>query len=109
MKQDECREPSWQWFRASRPLTAALFLCVASGFVGCRSPQQHRQKADDVAADIIPAKQQEALDKTEPFSIERPSDILRRRLLEEQGLLFADEASLGTDQLERIDHWPDED
>lgn len=109
MKQNEFKKRSRQWFGASGSLAAALFLCVAPGFIGCRSPQQHRQKADDVAADIIAAKQQEALGKTEPFSIERPSDILRRRLLEEQGLLFADEASLGTDRLERIDHWPDDD
>ena len=98
----------WRWYRfgARGVFAAALFLSIASILVGCRSPQEHRQKADEVATDIIAAKQQEALGKTEPFGIERPSDILRRRLLEEQGLLIADRASLGTDKLEPIDHWP---
>jgi len=88
---------------------AVLLLCAGVGLVGCRSPQQHREKADEVAADIITQKQQEALGKTEPFSIERPSDILRRRLLDEQDLPRADEASLGVDRLKGIPHWPKDD
>jgi outer membrane protein TolC len=84
-------------------------LCAGIGLVGCRSPQQHREKADDVAAEIITQTQEEALGKTEPFSIERPSDILRRRLLDEQDLPRADEASLGTDRLTAIPHWPKDD
>lgn len=85
---------------------AVLLLCAGVGLVGCRSPQQHREKADEVAAEIVTQKQQEALGKTEPFSIERPSDILRRRLLDEQDLPYADEASLGVDRLTPIPHWP---
>ena len=77
--------------------------------LGCRSPVEHRSEADKVAAEIITAKQQEALGETEPFSIERPSDILRRRLLEQQNLAVSSEASLGTDQLEPVEHWPDPD
>lgn len=76
---------------------------------GCRSPAEYRTEADKVASDIITAKQEESLGKTEPFSIERPSDILRRRLIEEQGLAISGEASLGTDKLASIPHWPDED
>jgi hypothetical protein len=75
---------------------------------GCRTPSDYRQEADKVASDIITQKQEEALGKTEPFSVERPSDILRRRLLSEQQLLYSSEASLGTDQLDRIEHWPEE-
>jgi outer membrane protein TolC len=60
-----------------------------------------------VASKIITQKQKEALDKTEPFGIERPSDILRRRLLDEQDLLYSSEASLGTDKLSPIPHWPE--
>ncbi len=77
--------------------------------LGCRSPVEHRSEADKVAAEIITAKQKEALGETEPFSIERPSDILRRRLLEQQNLALSSEASLGTDRLEPVEHWPDPD
>jgi outer membrane protein TolC len=77
--------------------------------LGCRSPVEHRSDADKVAAEIITAKQKEALGETEPFSIERPSDILRRRLLEQQNLALSSEASLGTDQLKPVKHWPDPD
>jgi len=77
--------------------------------LGCRTPVEHRSEADKVAAEIITAKQKEALGETEPFSIERPSDILRRRLLEQQNLAVSSEASLGTDQLKPVEHWPDPD
>jgi outer membrane protein TolC len=77
--------------------------------LGCRSPVEHRGEADKVAAEIITAKQKEALGETEPFSIERPSDILRRRLLEQQNLAMSSEASLGTDRLKPVEHWPDPD
>ena len=76
---------------------------------GCRSPSEYRMQADGVASDIIAGKQKEAIGKTEPFGIERPSDILRRRLLDEQDLLYSSEASLGTDKLKPIEHWPQED
>ena len=77
--------------------------------LGCRSPVEHRSEADKVAAEIITAKQKEALGETEPFSIERPSDILRRRLLEQQNLAVSSEASLGTDRLKPVEYWPDPD
>ena len=84
--------------------------CLAGAVVllaGCKSAVEHRQQADTVAADIITAKQQEALGRTEPFSIERPSDILRRRLLIDQNLPYSSQASLGADQLPLIEHWPE--
>ena len=87
-------------------LMTSLIICLVFVQAGCRTPSQHRQEADKVASDIITEKQEEALGKTEPFSIERPSDILRRRLMTEQQLLYSSEASLGTDQLGRIEHWP---
>lgn len=87
-------------------LTLILLLFIQAG---CRSPAEYRSEADKVASDIITAKQEESLGKTEPFSIERPSDILRRRLIEEQGLAVSGEASLGTDKLDPIPHWPDKD
>ncbi len=75
--------------------------------LGCRSPVEYRSEADKVAAEIITAKQKEALGETEAFSIERPSNILRRRLLEQQNLTVSSEASFGTDKLEPVEHWPD--
>jgi outer membrane protein TolC len=74
---------------------------------GCRSPAEYRSQADKVATDIIAAKQNEAFGKTEPLDIERPSDILRRRLLDEQNLAVSSQASLGTDQLQPIKYWPE--
>ncbi|MEJ2702179.1 MAG: TolC family protein [Sedimentisphaerales bacterium] len=93
--------------RDKRCLTALLLFSLLLLQVGCRTPAQYRKEADTVATDIIDAKQKEALGKTEPFTIERPSDILRRRLLEEQHLLYSSNASFGPDRLIRIQHWPE--
>lgn len=92
---------------------SGLVLAIASliavgGLIGCKSPEQYREKADEVGSKIIDQTQTEALGKTEPFTIERPSDILRRRLLEVQDLPISSPASLGTDALEPINHWPDD-
>jgi outer membrane protein TolC len=77
--------------------------------VGCQSAGKHRQKADQAAARIIEQKQMEALGRVEPFTIERPADALRRRLLIAQQLAYSGPASLGTENLEPIEHWPNDD
>jgi outer membrane protein TolC len=74
---------------------------------GCKSATEHREKADDVAHKIIETKQQEALGRTERFTVERPSDVLRRRLLIEQNLPYSSPASLGPDALETVKYWPE--
>lgn len=74
--------------------------------VGCR-PGDYRRDADRVSYDIIRQKQQEALGRTEAFSIERPADTLRRRLLLDQELPYADKASLGARDITPIKQWPD--
>ena len=91
-------------------LSALLVLaCVLLlGQPGCKSPAEYRHQADKTAYDIIEQKQREAMGNTEDFTIERPSDILRRRLLTEQKLLYSSDASLGTDQLDAIEHWPED-
>ena len=94
-------------YRDKYYLTVLLLSCLLLIQSGCRTPVEHRQTADRIASIIIAGKQQEALGKTEPFSVERPSDILRRRLLEQQNLAYSSEASLGTDRLTPIDHWPE--
>ncbi|MCD6405726.1 MAG: TolC family protein [Planctomycetes bacterium] len=82
-----------------------MALLVAAA--GCKSPTAHREDADRRAARIIEEKQIEALGHAEPFTIEKPSDTFRRRLIVEQGLLVAGPESLGTDQLAEIKHWPE--
>ena len=70
--------------RYQRLVLLLLVLSVAEP--GCQSPTAYRQEANHVAQDIIRKKQKEALNTTEPFYIERPVDILRRRLLMDQKL-----------------------
>jgi outer membrane protein TolC len=89
-------------------LRAVIIFLLFAGLVpaGCRSPQKYRENADKVADQIIAQKQKDAVGKTEPLEIERPSDILRRRLIEEQKLPVSSTASLGTDVLKPIPHAP---
>lgn len=75
---------------------------------GCVSPSDHRQKADETAQTILAEKHQEALGRDGTIAIDRPSTILRRRLLEEQDLVVSGAASLGSDRLETVKHWPDD-
>jgi len=77
--------------------------------VGCQTASQYRLEADEVAKTIIQEKQKQTLGKTEAFTVERPGDILRRRLLLAQKLPYSSEASFGTDMLKKIDHWPEKD
>jgi outer membrane protein TolC len=76
---------------------------------GCHSPSKHRLEADKTAEDIVGKKMKQALGETRQFNIERPSNILRRRLLADQNLPHAGPSSLGTEKLEPIEHWPEED
>ncbi len=59
----------------------ARLLLLLLAVAGCRVPAKERAKADAAAAAIIESRQKEALGRQEPFSIERPSDTLRKRLL----------------------------
>jgi len=87
-----------------------IVLCLILGFqAGCQSPAEHRLKTDKAAYDIIREKQQKGLGKVESFDIEKPSDALRRRLLDKQNLACGSAASFGSDKLEKIKHWPEED
>ncbi|MFC1533790.1 TolC family protein [Thermodesulfobacteriota bacterium] len=87
-------------------LFCLLFLFTEAG---CKSAPKHRLDADASAGMIIKDKQAQLLGTAGEFNIERPSDILRRRLLIEQGLPFSGDSSLGTDKLELISHWPEKD
>ncbi len=86
-----------------------LFVPVAGFIGGCKTPSDYRKKADEISYRIIQEKQLESLGRTEPFAIERPSDLFRRRLIEIQALPVSAPAALGTDRLEPIAHWPEKD
>ena len=93
--------------RYFRSLLLLLFsLSLLSIISGC-SAKYHRTKADKTALSIIKKAQEDILGKSDDLSIERPSDILRRRLLTEQELAIYGNESLGTDALEKIKHWPE--
>jgi len=85
-----------------------VVLCLTLFFqAGCQSPTEYRLEADKAVSGIVQKKMQ-AVGRTEQFSIERASDILRRRLLTEQNLTIAGPSSLGTDELKPVEHWPEE-
>jgi outer membrane protein TolC len=86
-------------------VTALVLLFAATG---CKSPSEYRVEADDVASSVIHEKQRQALGEAQEFSIERPIDTLRRRLLVDQNLPYSSNASLGADRLETVEHWPEE-
>ncbi len=88
---------------------ASLAGMAAISIPACRTPAGHRQEADSVAMKIVQETQRRALDRTEAFTIERPADTLRRRLLLDQNLPHADPASLGTQDITPIEQWPDDD
>lgn len=67
-------------------LPVLSFILVLLIFPGCRSAKWHLKKADKAAGSIITQYQKEALGRTEKFTIERPSDSLRKRLMIEQNL-----------------------
>lgn len=84
-----------------------LLLAAASLLTGACTPAQYRRQADEAAERIIQAKQLEAFGETRPFTIERPADTLRRRLLIAQHLPYAGAPSLGANDLPEIPHWPE--
>ncbi len=86
-------------------LLLTLWVCCVTG---CH-PGDYRRKADKVGYGIIDRAQKQALGQAEPFTIERPADVLRRKLMLDQGLPNAGPASLGTDYLKPIAHWPEKD
>jgi len=97
-------------FSGRRCVSVCLYMTLALASIslisGCTA-KNHRLKADKTALSIIKEKQTEVLGKSDEFSIERPSDILRRRLLTKQELVTSGSGSFGTDALDKIRHWPE--
>lgn len=87
-----------------------LLLSAAAGLLllSCTAPSAYRESADRTAEEIISRKQEEAMGRSEPFTIKKPSDTLRNRLLRGQSLPAAAPASLGTSYLEPVEHWPEQ-
>ncbi len=96
-----------RYFCSRLMVLGILFTLFA--LAGCKTTSGYRMAADRVAETIIEKKQEELFGEKGDFSIERPSDILRRRLLIEQKLPHYGEASLGSDELKPIPHWPEKD
>ena len=86
----------------------AIALLLLFVFTGCASAEKQRMRADLQARRIISEKQASSLGKTEPFTIEKPSDTLRRRLFIGQQLLFSSPISLGSMYLEPAENWSDD-
>ncbi len=89
-----------------RIAASVLLVAAAAASPGCTSAEWQRESADEAAAEIIEATRRLALRRDEPFTIERPSETLRRRLLLDQNLPFASSGSLGVAALEPVDYWP---
>jgi len=85
-----------------------VFFAVASALSGgCSTAPWYRKEANQVAYANVRQAQLEALDRSEPFTVEQPAETLRKRLLLDQQLPHAGPASLGTDELTPIAQWPD--
>jgi len=87
---------------------SAFFWCVPALLLtaGCRTPQAFRAQADAAAAEAVAQAQLRAFGQVRGLRLESAADTFRRRLLELQGLPYAAAASLGTDRLEPVPHWP---
>ena len=59
-------------------------LCGAGA--GC--PDFYREEANEIADGIITRTQEETFGRSDPIDIETPADILRRRLMLDQKLLY---------------------
>jgi hypothetical protein len=83
-----------------------LFLSTLLIGTGCTA-SHYRKSADKAADKLIKEKQTQLFGKASGLNIERPSDTLRRRLMIGQNLPYAGKASLGSDNLDKIKHWPE--
>lgn len=92
-----------------RPPLAAALVLLAGIVNGCNSAADWREEADTAALGLIENAQTAAFGRSSPFSIDRPAETLRRRLLLDQDLPRTAQASLGPEEVGRIDHWPEDD
>jgi len=96
-----------QSYKASIHYYLLFSLITAIILGGCAGSQNYLKEADEVSQQIIVEKQKEALGRVEPFTIIPPSESLREKLLLGQNLPVTHPASFGSDNLERIEKWPE--
>jgi outer membrane protein TolC len=70
--------------KALPAIVCCSLLACSSWLSGCRSAKDYENQADQAAALHIEEGQKKALGRTEAFTIEQPSVMLRRRLLADQ-------------------------
>ncbi len=87
-------------------MLALVFFLVLSG---CRTPGDYRVEVDQKARGIVMAEQARVLEEQGDFSLEGPEENLRRLLIARANLPNAGPASLGTDRLSPLPHWPEPD
>jgi outer membrane protein TolC len=85
----------------------AAVLLILGVTAGCLTPEAFRRKVDTDVRQMVIQSRAQVLDTDEVFSVEKPENTLRRRLLEELSLPVSGPASLGTDQLPDIPWWPE--
>ena len=89
-------------------MTAAGIIAAAIFLNGCRTAAEYRKEADETAYNIVEDTRRAVLDKNQTaFNIEPPSITLRRRLIAMQDLPAYSSATLGLDELEKPQHWPE--
>ncbi len=74
---------------------------------GCRTPGAHRAQVDQKTLAIIAETREKTLGTRENFTVERPSDRLRRTLIQGLNLPGSGPESMGTDRLLPVPHWPE--
>ena len=95
-----------EWFEAV--MVRGLLIAIGLGVLSGCSPKYHRESVDRSGYEILREKRLETFGEAGDFTIDTPSNQLRKRLLAEQNLLVSSRASLGSDHLDIIDHWPDD-
>ncbi|MFK7759477.1 MAG: TolC family protein [Phycisphaerales bacterium] len=92
----------------ARNATIPLVCLFALSISGCKSPNSYRTEANEVASSILDESWKSATGKdSDNFTIEPPSDSLRRRLLVDQLLPVRVPASGGSSDDTLIEQWPE--
>ncbi len=90
-------------------LLAGITLASLGLTSGCKKPYEYRQEADQRAYELIHKTEKKLFNRESVFTIETAEDQLRRRLMEAQGLPYSCPASLGFENLDKPEFWPEKD